>query len=173
MTFTLNDLLDVTRLQEKQIQLKKRNVNLHSTCSGVLDMIRFMKDGKKELQFRLDIPRFFPKVKADKNRLIQILFNLLHNAVKYTNSGSITISADYKNKMATIYIQDTGVGMSMETLNRIFQPYEQEDSSLTAIGGGLGLGLNITKQMIELHGREISVESTVGKGTVCYFTIPK
>src|SRR5690625_2679570 len=74
--------------------------------------------------------------------------------------------------MATIYIQDTGVGMSMETLNRIFQPYEQEDSSLTAIGGGLGLGLNISKQLVELHGGEISVESTVGKGTVFSFTLP-
>src|SRR5699024_10127819 len=96
MRFTLNDLLDITRLQDKQIQLKKENINLHSTLSGVVDMIRFMADGKN-LQFKIHIPVDFPYVNADKNRLIQILFNLLHNAVKYTQEGTITITATEKN----------------------------------------------------------------------------
>ncbi|GAB3789704.1 ATP-binding protein [Virgibacillus kimchii] len=171
MTFTLNDLLDVTRLQEHRIKLKKDNIDLRTVSHGVLDMVRFMADGK-ELQFNLNIPHAFPNVHADENRLIQILFNLLHNAVKYTNSGTITISADHNNKMAKVYVQDTGVGMSKEVLNKIFQPYEQEDSSITSIGGGLGLGLSICKQLVELHGGEIIVDSMSGKGSTFSFTLP-
>ncbi|MFA1818861.1 ATP-binding protein [Virgibacillus oceani] len=171
MTFTLNDLLDVTRLREHRIILEKENTDLRTVSLGTLDMLHFMTD-RKEIQFRMDIPRSFPKVHADENRLIQILFNLLHNAVKNTNSGTITVSADHKNKMATVYVKDTGVGMSKETLNNVFLPYEQEDSGMTSKGGGIGLGLNICKQLIELHGGEISADSTVGKGTVFSFTLP-
>jgi sensor histidine kinase YesM len=171
MTFTLNDLLDVTRLQERRIKLNQENIDLRTVSRGALDMVRFMTD-EKELQFKLDIPSSFPNVHADENRLIQILFNLLHNAIKYTNSGTITVSADHKNNMATVYVKDTGVGMSKETIKKIFLPYEQEDSSITSIGGGIGLGLNICKQMVELHGGEIFVDSTVGKGSTFSFTLP-
>lgn len=171
MTFTLNDLLDMTQLQEKKIHLQKEAINLPTVASGVLDMIDFMKEGKN-IQFQLDIPHSFPAIKADKNRFIQILFNLLHNAVKFTNEGHISLFADYKNGLATIYVKDTGIGLNEETQKRIFQPYEQEDSSLTALGGGFGLGLTITKQLVELHGGEITVNSTVGKGSVFSFTIP-
>ncbi|QQK81772.1 response regulator [Salicibibacter cibi] len=171
MSFTLNDLLDVTRLKEHRITLDRTNVDLRIVARVVLDMIRFMVSGK-DIRFKLDIPVDFPKVHADENRLIQILFNLLHNAVKYTNNGTITLSADHKNKMAAIYVKDTGVGMNKETLNRVFQPYRQEDSGITSIGGGTGLGLNICKQFVELHGGEISAESTLGQGSVLSFTLP-
>ncbi|QQK78095.1 response regulator [Salicibibacter cibarius] len=171
MSFTLNDLLDVTRLQEHRIELQRKTINIRKVARGVLDMVHFMTE-EKELQFQLDIPRSFPKVNADENRLIQILFNLLHNAVKYTNSGEITVSASYKNKMAMIDVKDTGVGMSKEMLNKVFQSYEQEDSGATSIDGGFGLGLSICKQLVELHGGKISAKSTVGKGTIFSFTLP-
>ncbi|MCJ8008825.1 ATP-binding protein [Lederbergia wuyishanensis] len=171
MTYTLNDLLDFTRLKERQIRLNREQVNVYSVTSSVLDMLRFMTDGK-DLQFGLNIPDSFPKVDADVNRLIQILFNLLHNAVKYTNSGLVTIDADHKNGMATIYIKDSGIGMNAETQEKIFQPYEQEDSSISSIGSGLGLGLSICKQLVELHGGEIFVESALGEGSIFSFTLP-
>ena len=171
MSFTLNDLLDISRLQDKQIQLRRRPINLHAVASGVLDMIRFMTENKK-LEIELKITEAFPDVYADQNRLIQILFNLLHNAVKYTNEGKITIDATYKGMFATVTISDTGIGMSDQIQKSIFQPYEQEETHTTAIEGGIGLGLHICKQLVELHGGTISVDSTLGKGSVFHFTIP-
>src|SRR5699024_3446822 len=87
MTFTLNDLLDVKRLDDQRIQLKKEPLNLQTVISGVIDMLQFMTGGK-DIKFHLNISKDFPNVNADENRLIQILFNLIHNAIKYTNDGT-------------------------------------------------------------------------------------
>lgn len=171
MTFTLNDLLDITRLRERHVRLTKDAINLYAITSGVLDMIQFMTEGKN-LRFDLKIPATFPKIDADEKRIIQILFNLIHNAVKFTDEGSVTIDASHKNGIATILIIDTGIGMNGETQQKIFEPYEQEDASITSIGGGIGLGLTICKQLVELHGGTIAVESTDGKGSTFTFTIP-
>lgn len=171
MTFTLNDLLDITRLREKHVRLHKSSLRIQTVILGVLDMIRFMTEGK-DIRFDLKIPASFPDVYADENRVIQILFNLIHNAVKFTNEGSVTIDASHKDDVATIRITDTGIGISEEIQKRIFQPYEQEDASLTSIGGGIGLGLTICKQLVELHGGKITVQSTLDEGSVFSFTLP-
>src|SRR5699024_10077551 len=117
-------------------------------------------------------PSDFPAVAADKNRLIQILFNLLHNAVKFTEAGTITVKAESQDGKAYIHISDTGVGMKQETLDTLFEPYKQDDSSITAISGGLGLGLSICKQLVELHGGTIEATSTLGVGSVFTFSLP-
>lgn len=171
MTFTLNDILDITRLQEQRIKLNEKKVNLHATAAGVLDMVRFMTEGKNLDLYSL-IPPSFPKVHADESRLVQILFNLIHNAVKFTNEGSVTIRATHKDNVATIIVSDTGIGMTKNTQQMIFQRYQQEDSSPTFISSGIGLGLHICKQLVQLHGGEISVESQIGQGSTFFFTIP-
>ncbi|MFD2170761.1 ATP-binding protein [Tumebacillus lipolyticus] len=171
MSLMLNDLLDVTHLQERAIRLELRTLRVQSVAVGVLDMLRFMTDGKP-IRFIVNIPDSFPAVSADENRLTQILFNLLHNAIKYTREGEITIGADVKGGMAHLHIQDTGIGIADDELSRIFQPYEQADSSITSAGGGLGLGLSICKQLVELHGGSLQVRSTVGQGSVFTFTLP-
>src|SRR5690625_684391 len=171
MTLLLNDILDMSRLQEKKIRLHKENVNLRAVTAGAIDIVQFMISGKN-LQFHLNIPASFPEVKADENRLIQILLNLLHNAVKFTNEGSITIEATKQGHQATITITDTGIGISDEFQKQVFQSYEQEDASASSIGGGIGLGLAVCKQLVELHGGEIFVQSTVGKGSTFSFTLP-
>lgn len=171
MTFTLNDILDITQLERNSIKLHKKSINLHSVVTGVLDMIRMMKNGKK-LELQLEIPSTFPKVWADENRLIQILFNIIHNAIKYTEEGSVTIRATHEGRKATVSIEDTGIGISEATQQKIFQRYEQENASSAAIGGGIGLGLAVSKQLVELHGGTINVTSTFGKGSIFYFTLP-
>ncbi|WP_284141506.1 ATP-binding protein [Virgibacillus sp. LDC-1] len=171
MSFTLNDLLDITRLQDQSIQLNRKNIDVEPVAAGVLDMIYFTTE-QKDIDISLEIPNHFPYVNADKNRLIQILFNLIHNAVKYTEKGSITIGATHENGIATIFIADTGIGMNQELQQQVFQPYVQADSSLTSVGGGIGLGLTICKQLIELHGGTIYVESILGEGSTFYFTLP-
>src|SRR5699024_3947895 len=106
-----------------------------------------------------EIPVDFPHIVGDRNRLTQILFNLIHNAIKYTNEGTITISADVDNDRAYINISDSGIGMSKETMERIFEPYEQSESSMISSSGGLGLGLSICRQLVDLHGGTLHADS--------------
>ncbi|KOS04046.1 hybrid sensor histidine kinase/response regulator [Paenibacillus polymyxa] len=171
MSLLLNDLLDVTRLREKDILLEKRSLKPQAVASGVLDMLQFMTDGKP-LNMVVNIPADFPNVLADENRVIQILFNLLHNAVKHTAEGTISVHAHIQGEMASIQVRDTGVGMDEDTQKRIFRPYEQGNSHLTVIGDGLGLGLSISKQLVELHGGSLSVSSKLGQGSTFSFTLP-
>ncbi|KEK10420.1 ethylene receptor [Lysinibacillus sphaericus] len=171
MSLLLNDLLDVMRLKDNTQKLQLSMVSVHSIVVGVFDMLRFMIEGKP-VQFVLKIPEDFQRVLADENRVIQIVFNLVHNAVKFTNEGSITISSFTRNGMANIVITDTGIGVDDETMRRIFEPYEQGTISKTMVEGGFGLGLNICKRLIELHGGTLEVQSVVGQGSTFSFTLP-
>jgi two-component system sensor histidine kinase ChiS len=171
MSFMLNDLLDLTRLKQKGIRLQTTAVSIQPIVAGVCEMLLFMTEGKA-IRVINTVPESFPKVLADENRLIQILFNLLHNAMKYTNEGTITIKAHTHENRAFILVSDTGMGMDSEAQERIFQPYEQVDSSITAIGGGLGLGLSICRQLVELHGGVLEVSSTLNQGSTFTFSLP-
>ncbi|MGE7691643.1 ATP-binding protein [Lysinibacillus sp. NPDC097214] len=166
MSFTLNDILDFTRLKEGNLHLHKKNVSVQSIVYGVFDMLRFITS-EKQIQMNSTIPRSFPNVVADENRLIQILFNLLHNAIKYTSAGSIKISAHIENNMAVIHIHDTGSGMDDDIQSRLFSPYEQRNDN----NDGIGLGLLISKKLIELHGGTLQIHSIPNKGSDVFFTL--
>src|SRR5690625_554848 len=127
MSRTLDDLLDITRLKEHRIQLQLEKLNIQAVSTGVIDMLKVLITNKN-IHMEVQIPSDFPKILTDKNRLIQILFNLLHNAVKYTNEGTITISADIQGEKVRIHIADTGIGMKEETLRTVFAQYKQGDS---------------------------------------------
>lgn len=171
MSQTVEDLLDITRLKEHRIKLNLKGVNLESVTSGVIDMLQVLV-ANKNLSMEADIASDFPLVAADKNRLIQILFNLLHNAIKYTEEGTVTVEATTENEMAFVSVTDTGLGMNEELMESVFDAYKQGDSSITAIDGGLGLGLNIAQQFVEMHGGTIQVRSELGKGSTFIFTLP-
>ncbi|MYL57734.1 response regulator [Virgibacillus halodenitrificans] len=171
MKFTLNDLLDMSKLKDKHVELNKQPTNLSSVSSGVIDIVSFMTDGKK-LEIINEIENNFPLVMADKNRLTQIVFNLLHNAVKYTEEGNITITATSTKTWATITISDTGIGISDEEQAAIFNPYLQGSDIRNYKEEGIGLGLSISKQLIELHGGTIRVTSVLEKGSSFTFTLP-
>jgi len=171
MSFLLNELLDLAQLKENRIRLHQSPIQLQSVATGVIHMVQFMTDGKP-IALLQRIPSDFPPVYADEQRLTQILFNLLHNAIKFTHEGSITLHAEIKDGMARVSIVDTGIGMDFETQQQIFKAYEQGDYSMTSVGGGIGLGLNICQQLVELHGGTITLESALGKGTTFTFTLP-
>ncbi len=171
MSFMLNDLLDVTRLKEKTIPLNIQKTSLPSVVSGVTDMAKFMIEGKP-IQLHVKIPDGFPDVLADETRLIQIIFNLLHNAIKYTDEGDIMVRATTQRDKAYIHIEDTGVGIQKNDLIDIFNPYVQTSENHKRVSGGFGLGLSICKQLVELHKGEIWVESSPGKGSIFTFTLP-
>ncbi|MGG1664251.1 ATP-binding protein [Brevibacillus sp. NRS-1366] len=170
LTLILNDLIDVMSLREGNPRLQKKVILIQPIVTGVLDMLQFYAE-VKPVKIVNQIPEDLPPVMADENRVIQIVFNILHNAVKYTNEGEISIQAFAKDGMAFIVITDTGVGMDEDMLLRLFRPYEQASSSETLIEGGFGLGLSIGKQLVELHGGTLEVSSVLGKGSEFTFSL--
>ncbi|RUT47172.1 response regulator [Paenibacillus anaericanus] len=170
MSYMLGDLLDVARLQEQRIVLKQEPLKIQSIVPGVIEMLRFMIEGKP-IQLNIDIAESMPPVMADEKRLVQVLYNLLHNAIKFTEEGTISVSAEMRHGYALIHVSDTGVGMNKDTQTRIFLPYEQGSYGVSD-GRGIGLGLSICKQLIELHGGALTVRSDIGKGSVFSFDLP-
>jgi two-component system sensor histidine kinase ChiS len=118
------------------------------------------------------IPVDFPLAEADENRLQQILHNLVGNAIKFTYAGEIAISAQQTGDMLSISVKDSGIGIAPEKQERIFEAFEQADGSVARVYGGTGLGLSVTRRLVELHGGTIKVESEVGKGSNFIFTLP-
>ncbi|KOP65916.1 histidine kinase [Bacillus sp. FJAT-18019] len=170
LTLILNDLIDVMSLREGNPRLQKKSISIQPIVTGVMDMLQFNAE-VKSVQIVNQIPEDFPPVIGDENRVIQIVFNLLHNAVKYTNEGVISIQAFTEDGRAYIVIADTGIGMDEDMLKRLFQPYEQASASETMIEGGFGLGLSISKQLIELHQGTLEVSSVPGEGSTFTFSL--
>ena len=170
LTLLLNDLIDVMSLREGNPRLLKKPVFIQPIVTGVIDMLQFNVE-VKSIKIVNQIPENFPPVVADENRVIQIVFNLLHNAVKYTNEGVISIQSFEKDGRALIVITDTGIGMDEDMLKRIFHPHEQANSNMTMIEGGFGLGLSISKQLVELHGGTLDVSSALGEGSKFTFSL--
>lgn len=159
MSLMLNDLLDVVRLQDKRIVMNIRAVHVSSLAEGVLDMLRFLTGGTK-VELSMHINEDLPRVHADEERLVQILINLVHNALKYTEQGKVELVAEQVGRDVWIHVTDTGIGMDEALKKRVFMRYEQG-----AYGeGGIGLGLSICKELVELHGSELLLQSQPGQG---------
>lgn len=168
MSYLLSDLLDITRLREHRIVLQREPLQVQALLPGVASMLRFMYENKPII-LKLNVDRAFPAVMADEKRLVQVLYNLMHNAIKFTERGTISVTAEAIGGNAVIRFSDTGVGMDEETAARAFQPYEQGPHG---INEGIGIGLSICKQLIELHNGSFTVQSELGKGTVFSFSLP-
>jgi signal transduction histidine kinase/class 3 adenylate cyclase len=167
----INDILDFSKLREKDITLALQPVDLKTIVEVDLRIMQPSTLGK-DLRLVNNIDQHIPAVVADENRLQQILLNLVGNAVKFTGRGSVTVSAREENGMVAIAVADTGIGIPADKLKDIFVPFEQADSSAQRQFGGTGLGLTITKQLVELHGGTLYVQSVEGEGTTFTFTLP-
>jgi PAS domain S-box-containing protein len=171
----VDDLLDVTRITRNKIQLQRQTLELN-------ELVRHTVEDHRTLFDRADVRvefHPFPQpvfVSADRNRLVQVIGNLLQNAAKFTGRGGetrITISADAPGKRAVIQVADTGVGMTPEMVARLFQPFSQADSTLDRSKGGLGLGLALAKGLVELHGGDITARSAgLGQGAAFVVRLP-
>ncbi|KTD87475.1 ATP-binding protein [Paenibacillus etheri] len=167
MSLMLNDLLDVVRLQDKRIVMNIKAVQVRSLVEGVLDMLRFLTGGTK-VELSMHIDENLPCVYADEERLVQILINLVHNALKYTEQGKVELVAEQVGRDVWIHVTDTGIGMDEALKKRVFMRYEQG-----AYGeGGIGLGLSICKELVELHGSELLLQSQPGQGSKFSFKLP-
>jgi len=167
----VNDVLDFSRLQHHDIALRKRPVDLGAAVRSVLDLSRGLAE-KRGLTLKNDIPKGFPQVDADGDRLEQVLFNLVVNGLKFTEQGGVTVSASIQNGLAEVLVTDTGEGVSPEDQERIFTAYEQVEKEPSRFSGGTGLGLAISRRLVELHGGSIRVDSRLGEGACFRFTLP-
>lgn len=172
----VNDLLDFSKVKNHDLQLSLKALGLRPIVDLVLQSCKpFL--GTKTVEFVNEIPTDLPPIYADENRLQQILYNLIGNAIKFTESGQIKVGIsrleNESNELITLFIQDTGIGIPKEKQAAIFQAFEQADGSTAREYGGTGLGLSITKQLIELHGGKIWLESDSGKGSSFFFSLPK
>jgi len=169
----VNDILDYSRLKENDLQLQMKAVDMKSLTEVVLLMSSPLV-AAKPVALNNNIPNDLPLVYGDENRLQQIMHNIVGNAIKFTYSGTVSVTAvkmGAENRVK-ILIQDTGIGIPRDKLEAIFQSFEQADTSTSREYGGTGLGLSITKKLVELHDGSIGVESEEGKGSTFWFTLP-
>ena len=167
----VNDILDFSKLKHENLELSIKPVGVREIADLVLILSRPLV-GKKNLQLINLIDPDIPLVAADENRLQQIFYNLIGNAIKFTDTGKIEVLASVNHQNVEIAVADTGIGIPSNKLETIFTSFEQGDGSTARKYGGTGLGLAVTKQLVELHGGTISVSSIVGKGSQFTLTLP-
>ena len=168
----ISDILDFSNLLQDNLRLDPKSVGLKEVVEVVLALCKPLVDGKN-LQLVNQVPADFSLLWTDEDRLQQILYNLVGNAVKFTNQGEVTISAEEKaSTKALITVSDTGIGISPEKHNTIFESFEQAEGTTDRIYGGLGLGLAVTKKLVELQGGRIWVESQLKRGSQFHFELP-
>lgn len=168
----INDILDLTKIEAGRLELRREAIDLRAALLAVLPVIK-PKAAEKRIKISTFLPTDLPPVDADANKLNQILLNLLSNAIKYTHdNGAVSVEARRKDGFAEVWVTDSGVGIAREDQERVFQRFTQIDSSATRTQGGTGLGLAIAKELVELHGGTIRLQSQLGKGSSFIFTVP-
>jgi signal transduction histidine kinase/class 3 adenylate cyclase len=167
----INDILDFSRLRDYDIALSQGAVDAPAVAAEVLKLSEPLI-GSRNLKLELDFPEKPPYAWADEGRLQQILFNLVGNAIKFTQEGFVRIEGREAGGMLRIAVADSGIGIAPAKQERIFQAFEQGDGSTARLYSGTGLGLSISRKLVELHGGKIWVDSEEGKGSIFYFTLP-
>jgi two-component system sensor histidine kinase/response regulator len=174
----LNDILDFSKIEAGKMELEIIHYQLHVVFDNVCNIIG-LKAEEKGLLLHVDIAGNVPdSLQGDPLRLGQILVNLVNNAIKFTEKGSVTVSVTLleqteKEVVLHFSVIDTGIGMTPDQQNRLFQLFSQADSSITRKYGGTGLGLSICKRLVEMMGGEIRAESAYGQGSSFHFTLPQ
>ena len=169
LTQLVNDLLDFSKLKNKELSISSKAVDLKILVEIVIRMNQKLATAKQlELINHIaDIPMVF----GDENRIQQILFNLIGNAIKFTPEGKIEIDATQEGNLIKVSISDTGIGIPEEKREKIFEEFEQLDGTINRLYSGTGLGLSISKKLVELQGGQIWVESIENTGSTFYFTL--
>ncbi len=167
----VNDLLDYSKMKHQRIDLILKPINLWEIVQMVLTLNKPLIESKS-LKAVNNINEDLPAVNADENRLQQILNNLVGNAIKFTDQGEVAVSAAMQGNRLEVSVTDTGIGIAEKRVAEIFEPFNQGDGSYERQYGGTGIGLSITKHLVELHGGEIKVKSAREQGSCFSFSLP-
>jgi PAS domain S-box-containing protein len=168
----INDILDISRIESGRVHLRVDPLDIPEIIQGVADTFRTMANNSDvELMWVAEEP--MPRAAGDRDRIGQVLMNLVSNAIKYSpGGGSVTIRARQDGEEVVVSVHDTGIGIAPEDQEKLFTKFYRVDSSLTRDIGGTGLGLSICKSVVELLGGEVGCESEAGEGSTFWFTLP-
>ncbi|MFW5691728.1 MAG: GAF domain-containing protein [Chloroflexota bacterium] len=168
----INEILDLAKIEAGEMKLDCKPLNLIASVQEIIKTGQVLVK-EKDVILEMVQETEVPEVYADAIRLRQILWNLVSNAIKFTEEGSVRVHINMHDETSVeVVVRDTGVGMTTDDVARIFERFSQVDGSSTRRAGGTGLGLTITRQLIEMHGGEIRVDSEPGVGSTFSFTIP-
>lgn len=171
LTTLVNDIIDISAINRDYLDLTRKPVDVR----GIAEMVIVMCNpliGDKPVELVLDMPEGLPLIDADEDRLQQIIFNLISNAIKFTFEGEIRVTAMRVEQQVRVTISDTGIGIDTDKQEQIFEAFQQADSSTQREFGGTGLGLSITRKLLKLHGSDIVLKSAPGTGSQFHFTLP-
>jgi signal transduction histidine kinase len=167
----INDVLDLSKIEAGQLTLSLADYSVKDVVHNVFSSVESLAKNKK-LALTIELPKTLPVAHGDERRLTQVLLNLVGNAIKFTDKGEVAIKAASVNGSVTLSVHDTGPGIAEADQRKIFEEFQQADSSTTKEKGGTGLGLAISKRIVEMHGGRLWVESSLGHGSIFSFTVP-
>jgi signal transduction histidine kinase len=167
----INDVLDLSKVEAGRLELFYETFPIAQMVRETITTLRGLAE-KKGLNIRLNLPPDLGLITADQIRFKQVLYNLLSNAVKFTDEGGITVSAVIENQQLHLTVADTGIGIRAEDMDRIFIEFSQVDTSHSRRHEGTGLGLALSKRLVEAHGGRIWVDSTIGLGSTLHVVLP-
>jgi signal transduction histidine kinase len=167
----INDVLDLSKIEAGQLRLSLADYSVEELVSGVYTSVESLA-AEKNLSLRIAVPPGLPPARGDERRLAQALFNLVGNAIKFTDAGEVWIDVETKGDSYIFSVRDTGPGVDEADQTKIFQEFQQVDNSITKTKGGAGLGLAIVKRIVEMHGGRIWIESRIGHGATFSFLVP-
>ena len=167
----INEVLDVAKMEAGKVDWHMEPISVPSIIERAAAATRSLFEGD-QVSFNLEIEDGLSEIRADQDRIIQVLVNLISNASKFTEHGSVTCKAVRADKDVVISLIDTGIGIAQDSLAQVFDKFKQVGETLTDKPKGTGLGLSICKQIVEHHGGRIWVESEIGRGSTFSFTIP-
>jgi signal transduction histidine kinase len=173
LSHLVNDMLDLSKIEADRIEIQVEPMDLNTCLADVVNQLKPLANNKN-LYLNLETARDLPSAFADGHRVRQVAINLVSNALKFTETGGVTIRCSFirEQDMLLVAVEDSGIGISPAAIGYIFEAFRQADGSTTRRFGGTGLGLTIAKKLIELQGGEIAVESVVGQGSIFSFTLP-
>jgi signal transduction histidine kinase len=167
----INDVLDLSKIEAGQLTLSLSDYSIKDVVHSVFLAVESLAT-EKQLALKVDLPSDLPAGRGDERRLTQVLLNLVGNAIKFTDQGEVAIKAAAASGSYTLSVRDTGPGIDPADQAKIFEEFQQVDSSITKNKAGTGLGLSIARRIIEMHGGRIWVESSVGHGATFVLNVP-
>jgi signal transduction histidine kinase len=167
----INDVLDLSKIEAGQLRLSLTDYSVEELVNVVHTSVESLAADKK-LSLKVAVPPGLPPARGDERRLAQALFNLVGNAIKFTDAGEVRIEVETRGDSYVFSVQDTGPGIDEADQARIFQEFQQVDNSITKTKGGAGLGLAIVKRIVEMHGGRIWIDSRLGHGARFSFLVP-
>ena len=167
------DIVDISNIEANLVKFSKSEINLNAKLKPLCDQFD-LKASEKELEFKCENALGYSDafILTDGTKLLQIITNLVNNAIKFTSAGRVILRYEVKDESLLFSISDTGIGIPSEHLDKIFDRFYQVENTTSRVYEGTGLGLSITRAYVELMGGEIWLESEQGKGSTFYFKIP-